>query len=953
MDSFHSRLVRVPSQDGNLSSHEKDILDLAKDCREVSATLLHLLRKMKRPESKGLQAAWGTLVASFNNIVHGQEKADLEERLDRCHGRLNVLLTWSMSCTVDKMTDSMEKSDGHLRQIQQSIDELKDLQRSPQTEAWLINLVSEKLQQAVIFKEEVLCNAFHAQVLEALRYDQMRNRGDGLKQQLSLISDRQGENGGTFRWIYDDGPNPTDKPEELEMKQVAREKFANWLTCDGGIFHITGKFGAGKSTLMQFLYDHPQTQARLEEWPGERTLVKVNYFFSTVIGGPQQRLGGLFRTILHDILARYPQMTTENLRAPTCASAFSSTDSMNSGTLMEAIMPISSNYFILGHQQPDRTLNFVWPAERRSHSMRSSLEMTVRIHDLTRYDMERYVEERLRRISDDGIRNELISQIPEKAQGIFLWTHLVVREIREDIDASGGADIDFHTLDRFPSGLKPLLDMTVASITVRYRKKAYLTFAIMSAIVDVDIRLSPVQLSFLSEYLQDPEFGYTIKISGWWARSWDSDAKARYSYDELRTDQAVRQVRAWCKGLVETIYVDEQPVTEKRPGDAVKVLIPWLAFAHRSVSEYFQESSRMQSLSEYFAGVSVSDVVSQLILAELCHTGRQYEWGAALTGYLRHRLMHNIDQPPYSFGESKWKLEECDLFGLFLRASRKHLQTAVAFAPCVSIRLPSGGQVSSLARDLVEIEGTVWQHFIVAEVQLMVRWFSSGRAGQDPWLLISIMDEDPERELRHTRVVRFEFNRGRSSLSVTIHSMKDPYLGGVFPGWFDIGKTYTLIDWIQGMDLLDMPNRDTLLELIDQKLAEHSMAENTTIGRMTQLQIEEGSVAKEGKTDTDGRFDTPERGLEGTNEGSVTIEGKQVGKNLDVEDNTITSKRQSLHISIGHIIAFLVDSFRAYSTFPNGVDGWMVYKCGPHLYEELQNHNNHEVELSRPDLQSS
>jgi ABC-type molybdenum transport system ATPase subunit/photorepair protein PhrA len=61
-------------------------------------------------------------------------------------------------------------------------------------------------------------------------------------------------------WVFEDkvtdnGPNPC-------------ESFGNWLSSGNGIFHIAGKLGSGKSTLMKFLCDHQKTKTELQKWAG-------------------------------------------------------------------------------------------------------------------------------------------------------------------------------------------------------------------------------------------------------------------------------------------------------------------------------------------------------------------------------------------------------------------------------------------------------------------------------------------------------------------------------------------------------------------------------------------------------------------------------------------------------------------------------------------------------------
>lgn len=62
---------------------------------------------------------------------------------------------------------------------------------------------------------------------------------------------------------------------------------------------------------------------------------------------------------------------------------------------------------------------------------------------------------------------------------MFIWAKLVVGEIREDLNMGDAVDLDLNILDRFPAGLQPLLDRTVATIPERHRRNAYLVFAIL------------------------------------------------------------------------------------------------------------------------------------------------------------------------------------------------------------------------------------------------------------------------------------------------------------------------------------------------------------------------------------------------------------------------------------------------------------------------------------------
>jgi Cdc6-like AAA superfamily ATPase len=64
---------------------------------------------------------------------------------------------------------------------------------------------------------------------------------------------------GTFQWVFGDESSPM----RHSHPHLHFDHFVDWLRCGNGIFHITGKPGSGKSTLMKFLSQHRRTQQEL------------------------------------------------------------------------------------------------------------------------------------------------------------------------------------------------------------------------------------------------------------------------------------------------------------------------------------------------------------------------------------------------------------------------------------------------------------------------------------------------------------------------------------------------------------------------------------------------------------------------------------------------------------------------------------------------------------------
>ena len=62
----------------------------------------------------------------------------------------------------------------------------------------------------------------------------------------------------TYEWIF----------ESEREKDDSHLGFMQWLMSQNGIFWINGKAGSGKSTLMKFVANHPQTMQGLQRWAG-------------------------------------------------------------------------------------------------------------------------------------------------------------------------------------------------------------------------------------------------------------------------------------------------------------------------------------------------------------------------------------------------------------------------------------------------------------------------------------------------------------------------------------------------------------------------------------------------------------------------------------------------------------------------------------------------------------
>ena len=99
-----------------------------------------------------------------------------------------------------------------------------------------------------------------------------------------------------------------DKAHETTFKWVFQHDFADWLHRGNGVYWISGKAGSGKSTLMSYISEHPQTMETLQVWSGNEKVVTPSFFFWNPGSEMQKSSLGLLRSLLYQIVQEYPDL---------------------------------------------------------------------------------------------------------------------------------------------------------------------------------------------------------------------------------------------------------------------------------------------------------------------------------------------------------------------------------------------------------------------------------------------------------------------------------------------------------------------------------------------------------------------------------------------------------------------------------------------------------------------
>ncbi|KAK8062948.1 hypothetical protein PG997_015045 [Apiospora hydei] len=373
-----------------------------------------------------------------------------------------------------------------LQSISTQISSLReDLSRNCHNTAIVTELyeVLEKPRQSLIKMRQ-------HQILESLRFDSMRDREEGISEAHEA----------TYDWILaPEGSFATSAHESTSRR------FQSWLQQNGGIFFIMGKPGAGKSVLMKTISGHENFHRLLATPSNESQIVVAKFFFWNAGSNHQKSFQGLIRSLLHSILSQAPDLIPaafpkewEETKQFSGQSWTAHHDHKKINAVFEELIHSELLY-------RDRKLAFLIDGldelegdhrhmvERiRSWSSTggdnlkicvSSREWNVftdgfsdceglQLQMLTHDDMFRTAKDTLAGNNDfkrlEAPTEELeafASSLVEKAEGVFLWTSLVLRLLQDGLSDGDEMRQLQNKLDVLPTELEDLFQHMLTSIS--------------------------------------------------------------------------------------------------------------------------------------------------------------------------------------------------------------------------------------------------------------------------------------------------------------------------------------------------------------------------------------------------------------------------------------------------------------------------------------------------------
>jgi hypothetical protein len=341
-------------------------------------------------------------------------------------------------------------------------------------------------------REKLLRIKVEANIIKSLSYPSMSNRYESLSEAYP----------DTFKWALDG----------TSQSRSGGKGLSEWFKTGQGVYWISGKAGSGKSTLMKYLRDSEYTHQHLDLWKKslpslskdeELPLCLATFFFWNSGQVDQKSQKGMLRSLLFQIFSVYPAiipMVCDDVWAATYKvllrndnDTFTQVWSVKrlmttlKAIFHQIIFPVRICLLVDGldefESEPGDSaepedIARLFRDIATSESVKACVSSRpwpifadiyqgcpfLRLEDLNGPDIITYVKGKFDQ--SDGYRAlllrepisapQLIQEVIDKSQGVFLWVRIVVQNILRGIANRDDLSESLRRLRAMPPELEPL-----------------------------------------------------------------------------------------------------------------------------------------------------------------------------------------------------------------------------------------------------------------------------------------------------------------------------------------------------------------------------------------------------------------------------------------------------------------------------------------------------------------
>ncbi|KLU88217.1 hypothetical protein MAPG_07204 [Magnaporthiopsis poae ATCC 64411] len=456
--------------------------------------------------------------------------ADLHAFVDDYRkGRRDAILHVSAEADVTRKHTTKE-----ITKIEKAV-KLHVTQSTRQTKASVKSQVNLVLRDVARREDVASLEAKRARLLQSLNFDRMNER-------RSLVTS---SHPGTFEWVLKDGSDDNTARKDGEREdddgtarsdgeqeddddtarsdgeqeddddtaqsdgeredighcEITWDSFVDWLRSTATTYWISGKPGAGKTTLMKYLVAQPKIRGHLRQWNAKA--VVISHFFWRPGTPMQQSIKGLLCSLLHQLFSEMPASMDRLLRGHELVLRKGADTDWSNEELMNTLHDVMRHYpspvvmFLDGLDEvlpQDGTLQLLEVTEELEErygkagrlklclgSRREPLLLRrlaaypqLRLEQVNLEDLRRYGKDKLTVPPDyqitstpefwdsempwnhHALKEWLVDELVWKAEGVFLWLCLTVKTLSRALHRGETVEDLRHRIDALPEDLMEL-----------------------------------------------------------------------------------------------------------------------------------------------------------------------------------------------------------------------------------------------------------------------------------------------------------------------------------------------------------------------------------------------------------------------------------------------------------------------------------------------------------------
>ncbi|KAK5624423.1 hypothetical protein RRF57_000139 [Xylaria bambusicola] len=527
LSSKMPKLMQEDNSDNTALKVEKDAIDiLLRLCREskaINKEIQAVLTKLRVQGTTKIRLAAESFVVALRRVWSTDKIQQLEHRLDENRKQITMamlVVSWYVRGQAENDRITMKQFAKDRRFLIDQLKNIDEITRSygqqilqlirPQTankqqeargilayaidSRWdpssFMTTGAEKLEKlepsdhvAIRMREERIAEV----IMNSLSFETIGHRESTVPKAYS----------DTFEWVFGN-PQTDGTPRWPDLRE--------WATGQSKlIYWISGKPGAGKSTLTKFLVGDKRLEDYLQQWSNPSELLLATYYSWNAGNRLQKSHQGLFRAILHQCLKRFPRQLVPRVfpnrwalvqlfspdtpvalpdwRPWELLAGFRALLSLADQGPLDGGLSVKVALIIDGLDEFDDDEDHMSLVEllkeaatynnaklcvssRPLNIFRDAFNQNpmLQLEQLTHTDIKHYVHDQFRRSPGFSEMKhihpvqakKLLNDIVQKAQGVFLWVSVVVRSLLLSFQEGDKLSDVQVTLDGLPEHLDRL-----------------------------------------------------------------------------------------------------------------------------------------------------------------------------------------------------------------------------------------------------------------------------------------------------------------------------------------------------------------------------------------------------------------------------------------------------------------------------------------------------------------